>query len=243
MRHTTNLMAQSIKELFKTFFVVGHRGASAYEPENTIRSIKRAFEMGADAVEVDARLSKDGYVIIIHDETVDRTTNGSGIVSKLNLEEIRALDAGKGEKIPTLQEVLKEVEGRGCLFLEIKAEEAVVPSLRIVKEMEMMDDVLFISFSTNALTSIKETNKEAHIGLLYFKPTNGIVGAKKLGCEAVLPYYRLATGKSISFAHRMKLKVIPWTIDELDVAKELKDRGADGIATNRPDQIAKLKSY
>ncbi|RLG46262.1 MAG: glycerophosphodiester phosphodiesterase, partial [Thermoproteota archaeon] len=129
-------MPQSIEELYNTFFVVGHRGASAYEPENTVRSIRRAFEMGADAVEVDARVSKDGHVVIIHDETVDRTTNGTGLVSELSLEEIRALDAGKGEKIPTLQEVLEEIRGKGCLFLEIKVDEAAVPSLSLVESME-----------------------------------------------------------------------------------------------------------
>jgi len=234
-------MPQSIEELYNTFFVVGHRGASAYEPENTVRSIRRAFEMGADAVEVDARVSKDSHVVIIHDETVDRTTNGTGLVSELSLEEIRALDAGKGEKIPTLQEVLEEIRGKGCLFLEIKVDEAAVPSLSLVESMEMMDSVLFISFSSGALTSIKEVRREAHTGFLYAKPFDGIIGAKKLGCEAVLPYYRLATEKAIAFAHRMKLKVIPWTVDELEVAKELKRRGADGIATNRPDLMVDLK--
>jgi len=235
-------MPKSIKELYDSFFVVAHRGASAYEPENTIRSIRRAFELGADAVEVDARVSKDGHVVIIHDETVDRTTDGTGMVSELSLEEIRALNAGKGEKIPTLQEVLNEVRGKGCLFLEIKADEAAIPSLSLAEEMGMMDSVLFISFSRDALISIKDVNRGAHTGFLYVKPFDGIVGAKKLGCEAVLPYHRLATERAIALAHRMKLKVIPWTVDELEVAKELKRRGADGIATNKPDILADLRS-
>ncbi len=234
-------MPQSIEELYDAFFVVGHRGASAHEPENTLRSIRRAFEVGADAVEVDARVSKDGHVVIIHDKTVDRTTNGTGLVSELFFEEIRALDAGKGEKIPALQEVLKEIRGKGCLFLEIKVDEATVPSLRLVEDMGLMDSVLFISFSSDALSLIKEFHREAHTGFLYVKPFDGIIGAKKLGCEVVLPYYRLATEKAIAFAHRMKLKVVPWTVDELEVAKEFKRRGVDGIATNRPDLIANLK--
>ncbi len=233
-------MAKSLTELYKTFFIVAHRGASAYEPENTIRSIRRAFEMGADAVEVDARISKDGHVVIIHDETVDRTTNGSGRVSELLLEEIRALDAGRGEKVPILEEVLDEIMGKGCLFLEIKEERAAVPSLRIVMERRMIESVLFISFSSNALFSIKKIDRKAHTGFLYIKPIDGIVKAKKLGCEVVLPYYRLATQKAVAFAHRMGLKVVPWTIDELEIARELKNKGVDGIATNTPDQMIRL---
>ncbi|HIE23117.1 MAG TPA: glycerophosphodiester phosphodiesterase [Candidatus Korarchaeota archaeon] len=235
-------MDKTLIGLYKNFFIVGHRGASAYEPENTMLSVRKAFEMGADAVEVDARVSNDGYVVIIHDETVDRTTNGSGAVSDLSLEEIRALDAGKSEKIPLLEEVLEEVRDKGCLFLEIKVKEAAIPSLEIVEGREMLDSVLFISFSSDTLYSIKKASKESHIGLLYIKPVDGIVGAKRLGCEAVLPYYRLATQKAIAFAHRLKLKVIPWTVDELKTAIELKKRGVDGIATNRPDLMAELRS-
>ena len=234
-------MPLSLSEMYEGFFVVAHRGASAYEPENTLLSIRRAFEMKADAVEVDARLTKDGRVVIIHDESVDRTTNGSGLVSELTLHEIREFDAGKGEVVPTLEEVLEEVRGKGCLFLEIKVEEAAIPCLNLVEEHDMLEGVLFISFIPEALKRIKE-REGSHTGLIYVKPRDGIVGAKKIGCEAVLPYYRLATEKAVAFAHRMKLKVIPWTVDELDVARDLRRRGVDGIATNRPDIISKLKS-
>ena len=86
---------------------VGHRGARAYEPENTLRSFRKALELGVNAVELDVRRTKDGELVVIHDDKVDRTTNGRGLVNELTLEEIEKLDAGKGEKIPTLEEALE----------------------------------------------------------------------------------------------------------------------------------------
>ncbi|MCD6509283.1 MAG: glycerophosphodiester phosphodiesterase [Thermoprotei archaeon] len=223
------------------FFIVAHRGASGYEPENTIRAVRRALDMRVDAVEVDVRLSKDGVPVVMHDETVDRTTDGSGRVDEMTLEELRRLDAGKGERIPLLREVLEEVKGRAVLFVEIKVEEAAIPALSIVEDEGMLDEVLFISFSGDSVRAIKDHNPDAHIGLIYSKPSNGIVEAKGLGCEAVLPFYRLATEKAIAFAHRLKMLVIAWTIDDFQVAKTLKDKGVDGIATNYPDRILPLK--
>ncbi len=223
------------------FFVVAHRGASAYEPENTLRSVRRALEIGADAVEIDVRLSADGVPVVIHDETVDRTTDGTGRVAEMTLDDLRRLDAGQGEGIPTLEEILDEVRGRAILFVELKVDEAALPSLRLVRDVGMLDEVLFISFSQNALSRVRADEEGAHIGLIYFKPSDGIVGAKKLGCEFVLPYYRLATGKAIAFAHRMGLRVVPWTVDDLETARELKRRGADGVASNRPDVMMPLR--
>ena len=223
------------------FFVVAHRGASAYEPENTLRSVRRAIEMGADAVEVDVRLSADGVPVVIHDEIVDRTTNGSGRVADMTLQELRELDAGLGEKIPTLEEVLSVVQGRVVLFVEIKVSEAALHSLRLVRGRDMLDYVLFVSFSESALRIVKREEPRAHTGLIYLKPSDGILGAKRIGCEFVLPFYRMATAKAIAFAHRLKLRVVPWVVDNPDLAREMKERGADGVATNRPDIMVPLR--
>ncbi|HDD72245.1 MAG TPA: glycerophosphodiester phosphodiesterase, partial [Candidatus Bathyarchaeota archaeon] len=95
--------------------VVAHRGASGAEPENTLRAVRRGFEVGADWVEVDVRVSRDGRFVVIHYETVDRTTDGSGRVSEMTFDELRKLDAGMGERMPSLEEVLDEAEGRGTL--------------------------------------------------------------------------------------------------------------------------------
>jgi glycerophosphoryl diester phosphodiesterase len=230
-----------VGELRGRFFVVAHRGASGYEPENTLRAVRRALEMGVDAVEVDVRLSRDGVPVVIHDETVDRTTNGRGLVRSMSVEELRRLDAGKGERIPLLSEVLEEVKGRCVLFAELKEVDAAEPALKLVEAAGMLDSVLFISFEQEALAAVKRLAPRSHVGLIYAKPSDGIVAAKHLGCEFVLPHYRLATEKAVAFAHRMGLLVVAWTVDDAETAAELKRRGVDGIASNYPDRILKLR--
>lgn len=231
-----------IRKLSGGFFIVAHRGASGYEPENTLRAVRRAIEIGVDAVEVDVRVSKDGVPVVIHDETVDRTTSGRGRVRELTLAELRGLDAGRGEKIPLLEEVLDEVRGRVVLFLELKELEAVEPSLHLVEERDMLEQVLLISFVGRALSLAKERAPMAHTGLIYARPGGGIVEAKRLGCEFVLPHYRLATEKAVSFAHRMKLIVVAWTVDDPELAADLKRRGVDGVASNYPDRMLPLRA-
>lgn len=230
-----------ISDLKGRFFIVAHRGASGHEPENTLRAVRRAIEVGADAVEVDVRLSKDGIPVVIHDESVDRTTNGQGKVRDMTAAELRELDAGKGERIPLLEEVLDEVKGRVALFLELKEPEAIVPALRLVRERGMHDQVFFVSFDGSTLILVKEKMPEAHTGLIYAKPEGGVVEAKRLGCEFVLPHYRLATEKAIAFAHRMGLLVVAWTVDDPKLAAELKEKGVDGIASNYPELIIPLR--
>jgi len=231
-----------IKDLKKKFFIVAHRGASYYEPENTIRAFKRALEMSADVIEFDVRVSGDGVPVVIHDPSVDRTTNGHGLVKDLTLEELKKLDAGLGEKIPTLQETLEFLKGKVNIFIEIKTDEAVPLIAECVERFNLWDDVMFISFNKDHLLKIREYRDLAYTGFIYINPkSGGIVTAINIGSFAVLPYYRLATKKAIAFAHRVKMIVVPWIIDDVEIARRLKDDGADGIATNRPDILIRLK--
>ena len=179
--------------------------------------------------------------MVIHDETVDRTTNGRGLVRGLSIEELKRLDAGRGERIPLLSEVLEEVGGRCVLFAELKEVDAAAPALRLVEEAGLLDSVLFISFEQEALAAVKRSAPRSHTGLIYAKPGDGIVAAKRLGCEFVLPLYRLATEKAVAFAHRMGLLVVAWTVDDPEIALELKRRGVDGVASNYPDRILRLR--
>ena len=225
----------------RPFAVVAHRGASGYEPENTLRALKRAIEMGADMVEVDVRLSKDGVPVIMHDETLDRTTDGSGRVSDYTVDQLRGLDAGLGEKIPLLSEVLDLVKGKAGLLLELKEVEASRPSLKMVEEKDVVNQVMFISFHREALESIAQARVDAFRGLIYARPGDHLVAAKRMRCIAVAPYYRLATAKAIGFAHRLKLKVNVWTVDDLKTARLMAERGVDAITTNKPDLMISLR--
>ncbi len=227
----------SVRELKGRKFVIAHRGASAYYPENTLKAVRAALEMGADVVEVDVRVTSDGYPVVIHDETVDRTTNGTGAVSEMTLEEIRSLDAGEGEKVPLLSEVVEEVAGKAVLAVELKVREAVRLALDVVRGAGTLDATVFISFDAESLRLVKKLEPRALTGLIYMKPPGAILEAKEIGAFAVLPYYRLATEKAVKFAKRLGLVVVAWVVDDPDLAIELWKRGVDGIATNKPDVI------
>lgn len=236
-------MATTVNELFEMkLFIVGHRGAKGLEPENTIRSIKRAIALGVDAVEVDVRLTKDNIPVIMHDETLDRTTNGKGRVRDYTLKELKKFNAGDNEKIPTLEEVVKEVAGKVVLFIEIKEDEAVKPVLNLADQENIWPYSIFISFNSHHIEEVKLFNPKAYTGLIYIKPFDGIVKAKKMGANMVLPYFRIATAKAIAFAKRLKLKVVVWTINDIETALEYRNRGADGITTDRPDLLVDIKS-
>ena len=116
----------------KSFLKIGHRGACGYEPENTLRSFKKALDLGVDTIELDVHKTKDEATVVIHDEKVDKTTNGTGFVADKSLEEIKKLDAGKGEKIPTLEEVLDLVNRKAQVNIELKGEGTARPVADII---------------------------------------------------------------------------------------------------------------
>src|SRR3989344_9380836 len=113
---------------------IGHRGACGYAPENTLKSFQRAIDLGVDAIELDVQLCKSGELIVMHDNTVDRTTDGSGFIKKLKLKDLKKLDAGEGERIPTLEEVLNLVDRRVKVNIELKGPKTAKPALKLIDE-------------------------------------------------------------------------------------------------------------
>ena len=124
--------------------LTGHRGAAELEPENTRLSIQKAIDLGVDQVEIDVHLTRDQHLVVIHDATVDRTTNGQGAVADFTLEEVKRLDAGKGERIPTLQEVIDLVRGKVVLQIELKGPDTAEPVVRTVEQNNIENEVLLI---------------------------------------------------------------------------------------------------
>ena len=221
---------------------MAHRGFSGMYPENTLLAFNEAIKINADLIEFDVRVSGDGVPVVIHDASVDRTTDGSGLVSELSVDELKHLDAGLGEKIPTLQETLDLIKGKIMAFLEIKEDNAVPLVAEELNRFDLWEDIMITSFNKNHLVSIREYRDFVYTGFIYINPkSGGIVTGIKVNAFAVLPYYKLATNKAIAFAHRAKMIVVPWTVDTLDVAKKLKENGADGISSNRPDIMLSLK--
>ena len=233
--------------------IIAHRGWSARAPENTMAAFRLAMEFGVDGIELDVHLSRDGHVVICHDDRVDRTTDGSGLVAELELEQLKSLDAGSwfsreyaGERIPTLMEFFEAVSAskwRGLINVELKSGPVPYPGLEqlvadLVREFDLVDRVLVSSFNHYALVELKRVASDIKTGALYiaglFEPWHY---AQAIGCDALHPMYPGAQPPIIQGAHRAGMTVNTWTVDQPDVARLLADAGVDGIITNCPDRI------
>ncbi len=224
-------------DLEKTFIKIAHRGASAYEPENTIRSFERAIELGSDMIEFDVRQTIDGHLVVFHDKTVDRTTSGTGLVALKTLSELKELDAGKGEQIPTVQEVLELGKDRAKFVLEIKEDGIEDKVASILNTNGLLDDVFVVSFKPKRLKMIKELEPKVRTGLIIFASFNPVGLADKCGADFVAPYRWFITKELVERARQSGLHTFTWTVDETLNAHSLKEKGVCGIVTNKPDII------
>ncbi|TET25152.1 MAG: glycerophosphodiester phosphodiesterase [Candidatus Bathyarchaeum sp.] len=214
---------------------IGHRGARAYEPENTLRSFQKAIELGVDAVELDVRKTKDNEIVVIHNVDVNKTTDGSGSVSELTLEEIKRFVTEKGEKIPTLEEVLDSVGKRVKILVELKETGIEEQVLGLIRGKGLIENVVIISFHEDALRKVRELDGEVATGLIYVRHKNPIRAALELKAEYLLSLYRFTHSANVKKAHEKGLKVIVWTINNEEEVAEYRKKGVDGIATDRPD--------
>lgn len=237
---------------------IGHRGAPGLAPENTLASFRRALSLGLDGVELDIHLTRDGTLVVTHDEvtgrTVRPTVSAAGIqprpvpIRNLTWTELQALDAGAwfgpdfaGERVPRLDEVLDLWLGKGTVFIEIKAGSLYYPGIevRLVELLQARgwrDQVEISSFDHQALRRVKELASHLPVGVLYVcRPVDTLVLARAVGAEALHPFFRFVTPELIEEAHRAGLRVYTWTVDERSEMEQLVDWGIDGIMTNRPE--------
>jgi glycerophosphoryl diester phosphodiesterase len=225
--------------------VTGHRGAAGLEPENTIRSFKRALTLGVDQVELDVHFTRDRALVVIHDDTVDRTTNGRGPVHALTLDEVRTLDAGKGEQVPTLQEVIDLVKGRAVLQIELKGlgvEEAVVTT---VEANRIVDEVVVTSFRHYMVRKVKALNPRVSTGVLFrCLPLDAPRLARDAGADGLHPHVNYIDARLVEDGHRYGLKVRAWNTDDPEQMRWLLTLGVDAIGSNRPDILLNVvKKY
>jgi len=231
-------------------WVVGHRGAMGHCPENTLASFERGLELGADWIELDVHLSRDDALVVIHDETVDRTTNGHGAVRDHTLAELKALDAGgwfgpeyAGQRIPALDEVLAWARQRNTILdIEIKnapvyyagIEAAVVEAVR---RFEMTEQVIVISFDHAAVKQVKALEPRVATGVLYAgRPVDaGLSLARQAQADAILPHWVYVTAADVAAAHAAGLSVAPWASSDPEVLRHLVAARVDAIGTNHPD--------
>jgi glycerophosphoryl diester phosphodiesterase len=235
--------------------VIAHRGDSKNAPENTLSSFKRAVDVGSDGIELDVQLSKDGYLVVIHDERVDRTTDGIGYVKDYTLKELKRLSAGikfgrsyMNEKIPTLAEVFELLGNKSILVnIEIKSGLISYPGIEeklvnCVFDYNFEDLVLISSFNHYSLKTVKEIEPRLNIGLLY---ECGLVEpwhiANRMHAYSLHPFYVNIIPEVVKGCKSNNVKLFPWTIDDEELMKNMIRLGVDGIITNDPLKLIDLE--
>lgn len=226
--------------------IIGHRGASAEAPENTLAAFGLALEQGAAGVELDVRLSADGNVVVMHDATVARTTSGRGRVSQMSASELRALDAGMGQSVPTLDDVF-EAFGSSMLYnVELKVgglldkglESAVAER---IEAYHLQNHVVVSSFDPLAVRRARrQLPATTMTGFLWM---NGGIAPRLMrtlasNAEADHPYYPLVDEAYMVWARERHLRVHVWTVDDAQEARRLAALGVHALITNRPQEIA-----
>ena len=222
---------------------IGHRGAKGYEPENTFVSFQKALDMQVDGIELDVHLSSDSEIIVIHDETVDRTTNGKGFVNTLSLRELKAFRIDGKYEIPTLKEVFDLVNQDCFINIELKSYEATdkVVSLiekYVAKKGWKYDRFLVSSFDWNALQQVAFLNDKIPIGVLTETDLDlALAFAKFIQAKSIHPHFHLLTKENTAKIQEKGLQVFPWTINELEDIQKIKTFNVNGIITDFPNRI------
>ena len=225
------------------FLCIGHRGACGHEPENTLRSVRRALELGANGVEIDVQLV-EGELLVMHDAKLDRTTNGRGYLARKPLAVLRELDAGLGERIPTLREVLATVDRRALINIELKGRRTAGPVCALIGEFVHQrgwryEDFLVSSFHRRELRAM--TDPMIPIGLLLTRPTRLYsLSARRLRAVSVHPAVRYVTADFVADAHRRGLRVFPYTANTRAEIERLHRLGVDGVFTDFPERAVGL---
>lgn len=218
--------------------VVGHRGARGLEPENTLRSFRGALELGVDVLECDVHMTRDGRVILMHDHTLDRTTNGSGAPGDFTFEDIRELDAGQGERVPVLEELLDLVRGQVELHVELKDPTALMPVLEMVTARQARDWVLLTSGDTALLKRLRTADPGIRVEHIFGNPPGDAV-QRALAVKATRTSCRFnhLTQAFVDESHRYGLEVIAWPPNTPEELRQALEFGVDMVCTDRPDVI------
>lgn len=217
---------------------VGHRGAAGHAPENTLAAIQRGIDLGADFVEIDVRCTADGALVALHDDTVDRTTNGKGRVDRLSILKLQTLDAGNGEHIPTLEEVLKAVAGKAGLMLELKVCEVARRTVQTVRDSAFSSPVIYASFLHDELLAVKSADGEAMTMTLFGRlPRSPVARAMKYGASHVGLRHGTATHRLVEAFHEEKIMVWVYTANRPSDIRRALSAGVDGVISNFPERI------
>ena len=220
---------------------IGHRGARGHAPENTLASFTAAIELGAHAIELDVQ-ETDGRLVVIHDDSVDRTTNGVGPLGDFSYDELRALDAGDGQSVPTLDEVLQCIDRRLAVNIEIKgaaiADRVVDAVGRWGRRGWPLQEFLVSSFDHAQLVQARELNPDLLLGVLVDESVDeGMRVARELKAYALIPARELVDTEVVRIAHKEGMRLLAFTVNEPKEIEKLGTLGVDGLITDYPDRV------
>ena len=227
----------------KKMLKIGHRGAKGYEPENTLISFQKAIDLGADGIELDVHLSHDGAVMVIHDETIDRTTNGKGFVNKFSFQELKSFRIQKEQQIPTLSEVFDLVNQRCFINIELKGSATAKPVIELINDYVSeknwnYSQFLISSFDWKMLEEIRFLNPKIRIGVLTGHSIQlALVFAKKTKAFSIHPKYGLVSKENVVLVQENGFEVYPWTVNTATAIQKIKSFDVNGIISDFPDKI------
>ena len=225
------------------FIVIGHRGAAGLAPENTLAAFEKAIELGVDMVELDVHLTADRRLAVIHDDTVNRTTDGTGRVESMSLAEIRRLDAGASQRVPSLEEVLEAVGRRCRVNVELKGEDTEEAASKVLMQfvggrLWRYADFLVSSFAHGRLRSFQAFLPDVPLGVLFDElPEDFVAVAQSIGAGYANLSREQATPQNVAEANGAGLQVLVYTVDTAREARHFKRIGAAGVFTDFPDRV------
>jgi glycerophosphoryl diester phosphodiesterase len=219
-------------------YVVGHRGAAAVVPENTLKGFRYAIDLGVEYVECDVHLTWDDQLVVMHDARVDRTTNGTGAIRQMTFEAVRALDAGDGEQVPTFEEVLDTIHGKVKLLCELKGEGVEEAAVNAVLARKMEADTVFTSFQMDRIRKVRGRRDDLKVGAIFSNPSDDdITGAIDMGVSGIGIHHRNLCLRMVHQVRDAGLDLRAWNPDTLEEQKAMIALGVNGISTNRPDLL------
>ena len=223
--------------------VIGHRGAMGYETENTLASIQKALDLGVQMIEIDVFLIASGEIVVFHDKRVDRLSNGKGRIEEYNIVAVKALVLDGNHGIPVLQDVLKLVDKKAKLNIELKGANTAnavnfVVDNYVKRQGWTLDQFVISSFNWDELRSLREINKDIAIAVLSEgDPLDAIEVAKELGAVAINPDYRTLTEDNVAAIQQAGFKVYTYTVNDPEDISRMKDFGVDGIFSDYPERV------
>jgi glycerophosphoryl diester phosphodiesterase len=238
----------------RDIMVIAHRGASSYAPENTLAAFELALQMGVRDLELDVHATRDGHIVVIHDENVDRTTDGSGPVASHTLSALKALDAGSwlaprfsGERVPTLEEVFERYKGQAHIHTEIKghATDLTKRTVDLIRRHGMVAQVTITSFQRARLEETRSYAPELPTGWLVTEITDAVIAqARAMGLTQLCPRANTVTPELVDRLRGAGFVVRAWGVANEDLMRAVVTAGADGMTVNFPDKlIAYLKNH